>query len=214
MPGAIITKRQPSFEGVAANSTATLRLARGYTYHDILIHYTGTGTMAISNMTEIRVLANGTVFQRFTGAQLDALNQYYGDAAAAADGYIWLHFDRQGLRTRPARELTAVGTGPRDSDTNPNPIETLTIEIDLGATASPTLSAVARVSQASPAGVLRKILQFSHTAGGSGEFQISDFPKRDAILAVHSSQANITDLIVEKNNFVIFDRSEGENNVI
>ena len=210
MPGAIIAKRLPSFEGVAANSTATLRCPRGFTYHSIQLHYEGSAAMAVSNLNEIRVLANGTVFQRFTGTQLDALNRYYGDAAAGNDGYVNLHFDRQGLRTRPAAEITAVGTGPRGED-NPNPIETFTIEIDLGATAGPQLTAVAKVSQASPAGVLRKVLQFSHTAGGSGEFQIADFPKRDAIIAVHALQANITSLIVEKNNFAIFDRSLAEN---
>lgn len=220
MPGAIITKRLPSFEGVAVNSTATLRIPRGFTYHDILLRFGSTGGMALSNITEIRVLANGTVFQRFSATQLDALNRYYGDAAASGAGVaatpdsLWLHFDRQGLRTRPAREITAVGTGPRDPERNPNPIETFTIEVDLGADAGPFMGAIARVSQASAAGVIRKVLQFSHTAGGSGEYQIADFPRRDAILASHHLAANITDLIIEKNNFTIFDRSELENNVI
>ena len=208
MSGQRISKAMPSFEGVAASSTATLRCPTGFTYHDLMLTYAN----ALADLTEIRCLANGVVFQRFSGTQLDTINRFYGDSAAA--GIIRIPFNRNGVRTRSAQEISAIGTGPRNPETNPNPIETFTVEVDLSATAAPALSATARVSQADPAGAIRKFKRFIHSPTAAGEFQIADLPRGDAIFAIHLFSTVVTDLRVEKNNFEIFRRSAALNTKI
>ena len=125
----------PSFEGVAANQTATLRLPIGFTFHQLYISYGGTFTLA--QMTEIRVVANGQTIMRLdSGAVLDDYNTYEGRAAAS--GILCIDFDRYNLRTRAGEEFTALGTGfPQD----PTPLTTLSVEIDIGGATNPTLSA-------------------------------------------------------------------------
>jgi len=68
-----LTRTMPSFEGVAANSTATCRLPLGLTYNQIMLAYGGT-SFTPADMTEIRLVANGKPVQRWAGADLDSVN--------------------------------------------------------------------------------------------------------------------------------------------
>lgn len=217
-----LSRNMPPFEGVAASSTATCRLPIGLTYHQV---YVRLGNVAagpgpeIGDITEIRVVANGENIQRIVGGDiLDAYNQFDGRAAfpaAGTAGFITIDFDRYGLRTRAGEEFTALGTGiPND----PNPVTTLSLEIDIGAGATnPTLSAVARQSVPQPLGLIKKVRTFYESIGGAGDLEISTLPKGDVINRIffgETGAGDTTNLRIERDNFTVFQRSSVLNSLI
>ena len=213
------TRKMPSFEGVAAGQTATLRMPIGRTYEQLLITYSGA---TLAQLNELRIIANGEVIHRVTElSKLDSMNKFEGRAAAG--GVIVFDFNRYGLKTRAGVEYTALGTGiaPKSAanpDGDPNAITTLTAEIDVDAAAtSPALSAKAIQSAPSKSGFILKTKQYTYTAGASGEFEIADLPKGDAInkIYVGNHTANAyTKIVIERDNFIVFERSVAENEVI
>lgn len=212
------TRSMPSFNGVAASSTATLNLPIGLTYHSLLITRGGTFTMA--HITEIRLKANGRQIGTITGSDLDSINQYEGKAAAGAT--FRLDFDRFNLKTRAGNELTAIGTGYKQvldvnaSDYNPTPITNLQLEIDIGAATSPTLSAKAIQSGPKPMGQIIKRRKFVYSPSAAGDFEISDLPKGDLIdkIMIKAAADNLDELKLDRDNFRVFDRTEAENELI
>lgn len=206
-----MTRRMPSFEGVAANQTATLRLPIGFTYHQLYIAYGGTFTLA--QMTEIRVIMNGQVVHRYAGGDLlDSYNQFQGRAAAS--GILCIDFDRYNLRTRAGEEVTSVGTGfPQD----PTPLTTFALEIDIGGATGPTLEAWAVQSVPAPLGLIRKFRTFQgYAPSAAGDFEISDLPRGDLInqMFFGESANNIDRLRVQRDNFTVFDRTDALNTLI
>lgn len=206
-----LTRQMPSFEGVAAGATATLRLPVGLSYEQLLITYSG---VTLAQLSEIRVVANGKTIMRFaSGERLDAMNQFDGRAAAA--GVLTIDFARYGLRTRQAEELTVLGTGIAPSQEFPVSITTLALEIDIaGAAAAPALSARAVQSVPRPLGLIKQIREYTYTAGAAGEFEISDIPKGPLFNKVYFHSGNVTALRVERDNYTLFERSATENNLI
>ena len=201
----------PGFEGVAAGQTATCRLPIGRTYEQLLITYSGA---TLAQLNELRIIANGEVIHRITElSKLDDMNKYEGRAAAS--GVIVFDFNRFNMRTRAAEEFTALGTGALD---DPRKITTLSLEIDIdGAAIGSALSAKAIQSAPRFAGEIIKTKQFNYTAGAAGEFEISDLPKGDKINKVYfgNDTANgYTTLTVERDNFIEFERSKAENEVV
>lgn len=201
-------KLLPSFVGVAASSTATLALPLGLTYHSIQLVHSG----AIGNILQVRVKVNGATIFEATGAQLDAINQFYGLQAYATNKVLQVVFDTLGVRTRAGRELTALGCAPY-SDKNPRPVQTAQVEVDLGATASPTLVAYAKVSPPSPSGVVRQLKRFTYSPSAAGDFEVADLPRGNAIAAMHWYKAadDITRLRVSADGFDLFDRTPAVN---
>ena len=202
--------RTGSPSGVAVSSTATVHLPMGRTYHALQLKYTSI----ISNMTEIRVVANGVAIWRLTALQLDELNQFYGRAVGGDNAELMIDFDRRGVRARSGAEFSAIGCAPFNQETNPRPITSLTLEVDLGAGLTPALSVAAYVSAAEPAGALRKIRPFSHAPAGAGVFEIDSFPRQEIILAAHLKSAAITRLRVELDQVIAHDLLLAENNRI
>lgn len=199
-----VTKKMPSFEGVVAGQTATLRLPIGLTFHSLFVAYSG---VTLAQMTEIRVIADGKTFQRYrSGTELDTLNQFQGRAAAS--GVIAIDFDRYNLRTKEAEEITALGTGLSSQDTGAHEISTLALEIDIdGGAASPSLTCHALQSPPSPLGLLRHVRPYTFTAGGAGEFEISEIPKGDIFNQVHFFSGDIDAITIERDGFIAFERS-------
>ncbi|MEG9862957.1 MAG: major capsid protein P2 [Flavobacteriales bacterium] len=202
------TRRMPSFESVSGGATATLRMPIGLTYHQLLINYSG---ITLAQMDEIRLIANGQLVRRYTsGEQLDNINQFQG--RAAANGILIFDFERYGLNTRAARELTAFGTGVEQ---DPQRVTTLTLEIDINSAAtSPVLSAEAIQSNATVLGAINLVRNFSYNAPSVGEYEISDLPKGNLINQARFENANISKIKVERNNYIIFERSKAENDLI
>lgn len=210
----------PSFEGVAAGQTATLRLPIGLTYHELMIFYslTNASPTPAKMFGEIRILANGVTIQRWADiADLSAYNAFDNFAAPTGSGkYLSLPFDRRSLKTRPAEELTAMGSGPptlRNSDgrPDPTPLQTLTCEVDLvSGVAGPKLSAKARQSQPAFVGPIKKIRQFVYPLI-NGDVEISDLPRGDLINRIIFEAGTITRIRLEIDNYTIFDRDVAEN---
>ena len=79
------TRQMPSFEGVAAGATATLRLPIGRTYHQLILAYGGLAAgpgPTLAQITEARILANGQVIRRHgSGTEINADNAFEGRAS-------------------------------------------------------------------------------------------------------------------------------------
>jgi len=212
------TRTMPSFQGVAAGQTATLTAPIGLTYNTLLISYAG---VTLAQMTEIRVKANGRQIFSQSAVDLDIANQFNG--LAAANGVLRMDFDRVKLLTRAGQELTAIGTGaPLNTDRNspafnPTPLSTFQIEIDIaGLAVAPALSAKAIQSAPRPLGAILKRRRFNYSQGGAGEFEISDLPKGDLIdkILIKQDANNLTRVIMERDNFLSFERNPAENNLV
>lgn len=212
------TRPMPSFQGVAAGQTATLTLPIGLTYHALLIAYSG---VTLAQMTEIRIKANGRQIFSQSAVDMDTTNQYNG--LAAANGILRLDFDRVKLLTRAGQELTAIGTGapvnndPNSPMYNPTPLSTFQLEIEIaGAAAAPALSAKAVQSAPRPLGAIIKRRRFNYSATGAGDFEISDLPKGDLIdkILIKQSADNITKVVMERDNFLSFERTPAENSLV
>lgn len=205
-----LSRKLPGFDGVSAGSTATCRCPVGLSYAQMHITYTG---VTLAQMTEIRILANGNPIHRYTALELDMMNQYY--ARAAANGIITIDFTRNHLLSRRGQQETLLGTAPA-SPINPNPIVNLTIEVDIAAgAAAPFLSGVGIFDNPASAGNILKIRRFNYNANAIGLFEIADLPKGEgAIDSIFFWTDKITNLQIEKDNVVIFERSADLNKLI
>lgn len=214
----------PGVQGVAADTIATLDLPIGLTYHGLLFTMGGT-TFGIDNINDIRLKGNGREIFACDASDLNVHNLFEGRAAASATQF-YLDFERYGLdiavgQSAPeamrSRELTAIGTGIPPSKESPLELTKLQLEIDIASSASaPTLSAKALQSPARRLGMLKKRRRFVYTPQGAVEFEISDLPLGDMIdkIYIHSANDNVTRVKVEKDNFLAFDRTVNENNLI
>ena len=199
-----LTRRMPSWEGVVAGQTATLRLPIGLTFEQLWTTFTG---VTLAQMDELRVVANGQTIQQWdTGTILDQFNQYEGRSAAS--GILCVDFNRFGLRTQEMEEFTALGTGqPGD----PSPITTLQVEIDINAgAAASTLSSRAVQSVPRALGLFKKVRKFTYSPTGALDFEIADIPKGDVLnqISFLPSANDVTRLQVQRDTFVVFDRTD------
>ena len=199
----------PSPEGVAPGQTATFRLPIGRTYHSLLLAYTG---ITLAQMLEIRIVANGQVIRRYSGGgvKADTINKFLSLAAAA--GILRLDFDRMGMRLKDGEEYTSFGTGYAG---DPTPVTTLTLEIDIDAAAiAPAFTLKAIQSEPRPFGLVSMLREFSYNAAGVGEYEIVDLPKGSVIGKIFIASANVTKLKIEKDGFVVFERTKAENELV
>lgn len=218
--GLKLTRRAPGWEGsIVAGNTLTLRLPIGLTYNQVYTEYnfTDAGSAVVALATavgEIRVVANGRPIWSIQASELDIINQFEG--RSAAQGILTIDFDRYNLRTRAAEEFTSLGTGAKD---DPTPLTTLTIEMDLksgGGVTAGTLSSKLRQSDSRVLGLFKKRRRYVHVFTGAATVEIADFPKGDLINAAHmfESANDIDSIRVERDNFVMFDRSKELNSRI
>ena len=213
-------RAMPTFNGVGVSQTATLDLPIGLTYHNLLLDLSG-GTFAPSNIDEIRVKANGRTIYTVDGLDLDVINKFDGRVGSVIA--LFLDFERYGLKTRAATEITAIGTGaPRNTNAqsplyNPTPLGTLQLEVDIdGSAVTPALTAFAHQSAARPLGLIRHRRRFIYSPSGSGDFEISNLPRGLLIDKVYMKSAGdlIVSVKVDRDNFRIFDRTAAQNNLV
>jgi len=203
-----VTLRMPAPNGVAPGQTATFPLPIGRTYHTLLLNYSG---ITLAQMTEIRLVANGKVMRRITGGtRQDTFNKFCNLAAAA--GILRIDLDRPGMRLKDGEEFTALGTGfPND----PQQVVTLNLEIDISAAAAaPAFSLKAIQSEPRPFGMIAKIREFTHNAVAAGDFEIADLPRGDIIGRIWLSAAGINSVRIERDGFVLFERTAAENTMV
>jgi hypothetical protein len=204
-----LTKRMPSFEGVAAGSTATLRLPIGLSYEQLLITFSGVTLAEMS----LRLMGNGKQIQTWkSGELLDLYNQFNGRPATS--DILILDFTRFGNRTRGGEEFTKLGTGA-ESVNGSVELTTLALEIDIAPGASaPLLGCKAVQSEAAPLGFIKHVRQYTHTATAIGELEISDIPKGHLFNQMHFITDDMENLRIEREGYVVFDRSDAENRLI
>lgn len=201
----------PSFTGVAANQTATLRIPIGWTYEQLWLQYSG---VTLAQMTGIRLVANGITVLDYRGATvLDTINQFHG--RAAANGFLAIDLNRFGLRTRQAEELTGIGTGLPPRNPGDTVIQTLALEVDIASAASnPALNCWAKREGPSHLDVIKHVRPFTYSPAGVGEYEVSDLPKGHLFNTVHLMSGDVNALKIESDNRIVFERPDGLNRVI
>jgi hypothetical protein len=213
------TKMPAALSAVAAGGTVTFKLPTGRRYHDLQLIGSGAGlSFNVEALSEIRVLANSKIIQRFSGADRDAMNQFEGREAAAIDDdtfQLVIPFDRYNLMTKAGEEETSLNTGVADKDGNS--INTLTIEIDIAAsgfTGVPTLEMYATQSEAVAGGpgTIPYILKSIRDFGAAATYDIADLPRGgvssqfiDKIL-MKPSTSTLDNFVVEANSTKLFER--------
>lgn len=209
------TRKGQSFESVGKGQTAVTRLPIGLSYERILVPYT---LSALADITEARLVANGETIRTWRDiTKLDTMNQF--DGMAAANGILTFNLIRHGLRTRSGEEFTKVGTGAPRSESNPNPITTLALEIDVkSAAVDVPVFGIPKLHQDLPAptGAILKTKQYNYAPTGAGIFEIADLPKGELVNRIFFFTPNdrIKSLEVERDNFVSFSRSTAENELL
>lgn len=219
-------KELPRPEGVAAGGTATFRIPTGRRIHALFLEYNyNASTQNVADFEEIRIYANGQVFQRISGTHRDRLNRHEG--RAASQGVLEIPFDRKGMLTLAGRENTAINTGVADS--RGVAITSMYMEIDLNGdmTIAPDdlrLSALESDAVAGGPGTIPFIrMEQRNPAGESQDFQISDLinpgvnaPDKVALARVTfvPSAGSIRRLKIDRNSYNIFDRSDAMNRTV
>lgn len=174
--------KMPAPNAVAAGQTSTFRLPIGRRYHSATLIGAATA-FAVDNISEIRVLANERVIQRFSGAERNTMNKFDGreDAGVSAAAFeLVLPFDRYGILNREGEEFTALNTGSKDAAGKA--IESLSVEVDLassGITGTPSLQMYATQSEALPGGpgFLPYILKSTRDWASADRYDIPDLPR-------------------------------------
>ncbi len=200
----ILTKKLPSFTGVAPGQTASCRIPSGFAYHGFYIDMTpGATGWDVSHITEVRLIANGIVIQRWSGLDLNAANKFDGmpsfDWSSSKHHYFALTATRNNLKTRAAQEATAIAFGAVN---DPLPIRTLLIEVDIdgNAQAGVGLEGYATVSARPDLGgkpaILKLERKFIYSPTGSGEYDIADLPRTGAVSRILFSKPDKIDKIV------------------
>ncbi len=188
--------RMPGFSGVAASQTAVLQLpVGGPTYHSLFLNVAFGGTPATSAQIDSlvgRLKLNGTVIYEIVGSLERPLNAYYGHAHV--DGVLPILFSRPTARTPSMDTLTAIGTG------NSN-VSQLTLEIDLPATANPSISCEAEVSDVRrPVNYIIRRQVSRNVALQSGQNTITNLPvDNGALIGLHFNGSVVTGIDAELN---------------
>lgn len=214
--------RMPSPDSVASGQTAVFRFPIGNRFHELQMLYSG---LTLAQMSEIRLYANGKVFQTFSGTDRDKFNQFDGLSASA--GILKIPFDRQRLKTLAAEEETAIDTGSLNGAkllalniNNPERITSFYMEIDIAAGAvAPALSMNATVSESLGLGVgtVLHIKRDTRSIGGAGEVDISDLSYGKATSAFLNrvyfkpSAGQLDKIRVERNTSVLYERTKALN---
>jgi len=189
-------KKLPAFTPFAAGATTVADVPVGLTYERLMLRHTaGLGVDATqatfaTNVDEIRVILDAEVIMRLSGAQLNAINNFYG--VTHEDGVFPILFSRPWARTVAGEDELAIGTAD---------VDTFHIEVDVNAAAAtPTLELYAVQSPGTPLGTHITIKPFPKTASGAGEFQIQDIPKGPfGAFAMHMDTTNINTVNIEAN---------------
>jgi hypothetical protein len=209
---------------VAASSTVTFRLPIGRRYHSLQLVGSGAGlSFGVDCLSEIRVLANSKVIQRYSGTDRNVMNLFLGrdDATIDDDNFnLILPFDRYGILTKAGEEETALNTG--SADQNGRSINQLAVEIEIAAsgfTGAPKLEMYATQSEslAGGAGTVPYILKSTRDYAAADLYAISDYPRGGVStqfidqIFLKPSTSTLENLLVEANQVKVFERTAALN---
>lgn len=213
-----IDTKMPAANGVAASSTSTFKLPIGRRFHALQL--VGSGTAFVpADLTEIRILVNEKVIQRFSGDDRDVMNQFDGrDAASIAAGsfILVIPFDRYGMLTKDAEEATALNTGSVDPQTG-KAITAVSVEVDIGAGATGTLALTLYATQSERVeggpGLVPYIHKVSTDFSGADNYDIPDMPRGGVStmyldkLFLKPSTGTLSGISLEADNYKLFERT-------
>lgn len=194
--------KQPAFENVVAAQTATLsRFHLGSMYDGIALKM-GGGNNA-GNMTAIRLLINGKIAWNITGTHLDTWNKYKQITNNAS--YLLVPFSDFNAYGEVQSQIGALDTSQG--------VDTMSMEVDLGAGVAPTLAAYGFVSPPSPKGdtfanAFHAVLKKTQTPAAAGQIDMSGplGSKTGAYLkSMLFFHANITSLAVKRDGVNLYD---------
>jgi len=219
-----LDQKMPAPPSVAAGQTTTFKLPIGRRYHSLQLRGSAT-TITVADLTEIRILANNKIIQRYSGAHRNSMNRFDDREDAAIDGasfILELPFDRYGILTKAGEEETAINTGSVDPATG-KVINSLSVEVDLagpgGITGAPVLELFATMSEALPGGPgsVPHILKSTRDFASAAEYEISDLPRGgvttqflDKIFLLPSA-STLENLKVLANQTTLFERTAALN---
>ena len=127
---------------VAENTTVVIKCPLGRRYHAIFLEPT---VITPDDITEIKVVINGKVTRKISGAHLNLINKFDRNTSYADDGRIALYFDRRGLKQQAHEIESSIDTGPLKDGLVP--VTTFQIEVTLGPiVGTPSLKAQAMLS--------------------------------------------------------------------
>lgn len=201
------------FQNVVNDGLATINFANllGYAVEFIMLELGTSGGVALtkSQMSSIKVLANGKDIVDITGAKLDDMNEYRGETADAS--YLVIPFDesRGRCEVRAGQVIDGEKIGIVDTTRG---IVSLTGEVLVAGANAPTLKAWAEVS-APQAGadprfrdLISKVKNFTVSPAASGTFQF-DVPylrKPGAVgKRIYLFGSTVTGYEVKKNGITI-----------
>jgi len=189
-------RTMPQANVVGASATSIFQVPLGPSYRTMYLRHTtgaavdATEATMISNILRIRVRINGIARWDISGANYISLLKYYG--YTIDDGVLPLVFSRKYARTIPGEENTMFGT---------KNLETLTVEVDLGASLTPTLDLQADYTPESrDLGPIIQLLENTYTASAAGQFEISSLPKSNGSLVglhMHSSLITAAEMLLD-----------------
>lgn len=193
----LLIKNLP-FTNVVASGVATASLPVGMSYNRILLRLGGT-TFTKAMITNIKVRLNGKVIFENTGARLDAINTFRGQAVSA--NFLVVDFTEPKAKMMAEQYIGNLNTAQG--------VSSLTLEVTISGATAPTLESFSEVGPPAALGVVAKQLLFTMSVGGSGKFpfKLIDVANRGAIIKrVHFAHGgNLTELEVKKNGVVIHD---------
>lgn len=217
-PPKLQTNFMPAVLNVAANTTAYLDLPLGVRYHQLLLAYGGTFTPAL--MTQIRVKVNNQPIWAVPGTFVDTMNQFDKLPAASTNTCLVLNFERVNLWSGPARWSTAINAGGMPTQQCPSGVQSLRLEVDIGAATSPTLAVYAKVSQMNPAQatwMMRREQWFENVASSASEYLFTHKYNADPLRPVLSrllinDTGIVTNFRMLANSQELVNRTVGVNN--
>ncbi|WP_425628535.1 major capsid protein P2 [Vibrio neptunius] len=192
-------RKCPSFNNVAAGSTATLELPLGLTYHLMHLYFSG---VTLAQMKNIRIEVDGKPVKKWLdGERLNQENKHYGRGTATAD-CLPIFFTREELNDLGQRRVFALGTSNIQT-------MSLLIDIDAGA-ASPKLEATSVRSAEAPMGFVTRIHEFKHSSAVSGQVEIDNIPlrKNAAIAAIHIYSPDVTECALEVDDSIVWEMTK------
>lgn len=217
-----IDQRMPAAQSVTAGQTTTFRLPIGRRYHELQLIGAGT-TFAPSDISEIRVLLNNKIVQRYSGSDRDLMNLFDGRTSASIDAtsfMLILPFDRYGIMTKAGEEETAINTGSTDPN-NGKVINNFAVEVDIAATPTGTLSLdmYATTSEQLPngPGTVPYIVKSSRDYSSAQEYDLSDLPRGGVStqfvdrVFLKPSTGTLQNIRVLANQYKIFERTAALN---
>jgi len=207
----------PSGNSVAGGQTATFKLPMGSNYHNAYLTYSG---VTLAQMTEIRVVVNGKILQRYSATMRDAMNQFDGRDAAAE--ILTIPFGRYNLKLKQTEDATSLNTASENLQTGAS-ITSINIEIDIDAAAlTPILKLHAEISPKlkGGAGNVLHVLKRTIALPSAGEHQIGDIQRGTATTMLlnriffANDAGDISNIKIMANNVDIHNRTKALNELM